>query len=42
MGGHLGGERASHMAAEILEREMTLRLSKGPREEMTATPWRWL
>jgi protein phosphatase len=36
MGGHLGGERASHMAAEILEREMTLRLSKGPREEMTS------
>jgi len=35
MGGHLGGERASHMAAEILEREMTARLAKGPRAQMT-------
>ncbi|HJX52898.1 MAG TPA: PP2C family serine/threonine-protein phosphatase [Polyangia bacterium] len=35
MGGHLGGERASHMAAEILEREMTVRLANGPRVEMT-------
>jgi serine/threonine protein phosphatase PrpC len=35
MGGHLGGERASHMAAEILEREMTVRLANGPRAELT-------
>lgn len=35
MGGHLGGERASRMAAEILEREMTVRLANGPRAEMT-------
>jgi protein phosphatase len=36
MGGHLGGERASHMAVEILEREMSARLANGPRAEMTA------
>ena len=36
MGGHLGGERASHMAAEILEREMTVRLASRPRAEMTS------
>ena len=30
MGGHLGGERASRMAAEILEREMSARLASGP------------
>jgi protein phosphatase len=35
MGGHLGGERASRMAAEILEREMAARLAKGPRAELT-------
>ena len=35
MGGHLGGERASRMAAEILEREMTARLGDRPRAEMT-------
>jgi len=34
MGGHLGGERASHMAVEILEREMTARLANGSRAEM--------
>ncbi|MGB8294882.1 MAG: PP2C family serine/threonine-protein phosphatase [Polyangia bacterium] len=36
MGGHLGGERASHMAAEILEREMAAHLAKGPRAEMSS------
>jgi serine/threonine protein phosphatase PrpC len=35
MGGHLGGERASRMAAEILEREMTARLANGPRADLT-------
>jgi len=35
MGGHLGGERASRMAADILEREMATRLAVGPRAEMS-------
>jgi protein phosphatase len=35
MGGHLGGERASHMAAEILEREMSARLAARPRATRT-------
>jgi protein phosphatase len=36
MGGHLGGERASRMAAEILEREMDARLANGSRAEMSS------
>jgi serine/threonine protein phosphatase PrpC len=32
MGGHLGGERASRMAAEILEKEMSTRLAQGARD----------
>jgi protein phosphatase len=36
MGGHLGGERASRMAAEILEREMATRLTTGPRAEISS------
>ena len=36
MGGHLGGERASRMAAEILEREMAARLANVPRAEMSS------
>jgi protein phosphatase len=36
MGGHLGGERASRMAAEILEREMAARLANGARTEMSS------
>jgi serine/threonine protein phosphatase PrpC len=35
MGGHLGGERASRMAVEILEREMTARLASVARAEMS-------
>jgi protein phosphatase len=35
MGGHLGGERASRMAAEILEQQMSERLAKTPRTAMT-------
>jgi protein phosphatase len=35
MGGHLGGERASRMAAEILEHEMATRLANSPRAAMT-------
>lgn len=35
MGGHLGGERASRMAAEILEREMTLRLDARTRDDLS-------
>ena len=35
MGGHLGGERASRMAVEILEREMTARLASVSRAEIS-------
>ena len=35
MGGHLGGERASRMAVEILEREMATRLSPGARDMLS-------
>jgi len=35
MGGHLGGERASRMAAEILEHEMSARMANCPHTEMT-------
>jgi protein phosphatase len=35
MGGHLGGERASRMAAEILEREMAARLASVSRADMS-------
>ncbi|HEX7596838.1 MAG TPA: protein phosphatase 2C domain-containing protein, partial [Polyangia bacterium] len=36
MGGHLGGERASRMAVDILEHEMTTRLASISRDEMTS------
>jgi protein phosphatase len=35
MGGHLGGERASRMATEILEHEMSVRLANRPRATTT-------
>jgi serine/threonine protein phosphatase PrpC len=35
MGGHLGGERASRMAAEILEQEMATRLAHGARDNLS-------
>jgi serine/threonine protein phosphatase PrpC len=35
MGGHLGGERASRMAVEIFEREMSARLAVGARDRLT-------
>jgi PPM family protein phosphatase len=38
MGGHLGGERASRMAVEILEEEVRRRLDQGLREELQARP----
>ena len=37
MGGHLGGERASRMAVEIVEREMTLAKARGV-DSATGTP----
>lgn len=38
MGGHLGGERASRMAVEILEREISTRLGEGLRQANAAAP----
>jgi protein phosphatase len=38
MGGHLGGERASRMAVEILEREVTGALGAGLREALAERP----
>ena len=46
MGGHLGGERASRMAVEILEREIddvrkAGRLDIKPEEVRSGAPTRW-
>src|SRR5688572_1508004 len=38
MGGHLGGERASHMAVEILEREVARAMNEGLRETLPQAP----